>query len=163
LYEFFSQPSGLSDQAENRENLPAGYYPRLLAGKTEDWIRVYVHGEYGFLRDGKPIYPEYSDAVHCAREELQPVPGLPIRVGLDFGLTPAAAIGQRLANGRWIFFGELVTDDMGIERFAQRLAPLLAQWQKWEFIVHGDPAGEQRAQADERTRSGILRAHRIAA
>lgn len=62
LYEFFSQPSGRSPQAENVENLRPGYYILLMAGKTEDWIKVYVDGEYGFVADGKPVYPEIGRA-----------------------------------------------------------------------------------------------------
>lgn len=40
--ELFRQPSGLSPNAENVENLPPGYYERLCAGKDEEWIDVYV-------------------------------------------------------------------------------------------------------------------------
>jgi hypothetical protein len=43
-FAFFQQPGGLSPDAENRENLPPGYYDRLCAGKDQAWIDVYVKG-----------------------------------------------------------------------------------------------------------------------
>ena len=41
----FRQPGGRSETAENVENLPEGYYARLVAGKDSEWLRVYVDGE----------------------------------------------------------------------------------------------------------------------
>jgi hypothetical protein len=43
-YELYEQPDGLSEQAENIENLPDGYYQRLCIGKDSEWIDVYVRG-----------------------------------------------------------------------------------------------------------------------
>lgn len=43
----FQQPSGLSQEAENIDNLPPGYYQRLATSRSAAWVRVYVHGEYG--------------------------------------------------------------------------------------------------------------------
>lgn len=45
-FELFEQPDGLSPQAENIENLPAGYYERLCHGKDSEWIDCYVRGAY---------------------------------------------------------------------------------------------------------------------
>lgn len=68
----FKQPSGLSSKAENIPNLNNPNYYRLLAeGKKPEWIKVYVHGEYGFVVDGKPVYDEYSDQLH--RREVDPI------------------------------------------------------------------------------------------
>jgi hypothetical protein len=58
-------------------------------------------------------------------------PSIPLQVGLDFGLTPAATIGQRFTNGRWVILHEIVTFDMGLERFGQQLlAELNARYPK---------------------------------
>ncbi|HET8729232.1 MAG TPA: hypothetical protein VFO41_17155 [Alphaproteobacteria bacterium] len=127
-----------------------------MTGKDADWVRVYVDGEYGFVRDGKPVFPEYRDQVHC--RPVAAVPGLPIRVGLDFGLTPAAVFGQRAANGQWRLLAELVPADMGTLRFAERLgAELRGRFAGHGIEVAGDPAGDARAQTDERTPFDILR------
>lgn len=163
LYEFFAQPSGLAEDAENRENLQPGYYVRLQAGKKEDWIKVYVRGEYGFVMDGKPIYPEYSDSLHASQERIRPIPGR-ATIGLDFGLTPAATFNQRLMSGRIVTFHELVSERMGASNFADVLAVELAQYPEVaEWDVVGDPAGDQAAQTDEQTVFQILRAKGIKA
>ena len=49
-WRFFKQPGGLSEHAENREHLPDQYDERQVAGKDQDWVKVYVHGEYGYVR-----------------------------------------------------------------------------------------------------------------
>ena len=50
----FKQPSGRSDTAENLSNLPDGYYD--IQGRSEEYIRVYIDGEYGLSSAGQPIY-----------------------------------------------------------------------------------------------------------
>ena len=63
----FKQPGGLSDKAENLKNLPGGrkYYENMAIGKDPEWVKVYINGEYGFVIDGKAVFPEYHDPVHC--------------------------------------------------------------------------------------------------
>lgn len=155
-WEFFQQPSGLSPDAENLQNLPPKYYLRLKEGKDPDWIKVYVEGEYGFVTEGKPVYPMYRDSVHCA--EIEPVKGLPLLVAADFGLTPAAVIGQKLVDGRWFILDEIITDSCGVTRFAEVVKSYMAQhYGEWKISgAWGDPAGNQRAQTDERTALEIM-------
>jgi len=149
----FRQPSGRSPEAENLANLPANYYQNIPAGTSADWIKVYVDGQYGFVQDGKPVFPEYNDLMHCAEFELDP--RQPIYVGIDFGLTPAATIGQRDRVGRWRWRHELVTEHMGAMRFGNELKTFMGEHypdSKWEVAaITGDPAGNQESQADEST------------
>lgn len=162
---FFRQPGGVvrdsdvwvpNPDAENLANLPAGYYAKALAGKDDDWIRVYLAGEYGFVREGKPVFDTYRDSVHCGSVEA--VPKLPLLLGVDFGLTPAAVIAQRLPDGRWLVLDELVTEDCGVIRFAERLAAYLSQTYPGHHIEGwGDPAGMARSQTDERTALELMR------
>lgn len=160
---FFKQPGGRDPGAENVEHLPPKYYERQVAGKDEDWIKVYVDGQYGFVRDGKPVYPEYRDSLHCQAFDL--VHGWPIYVGIDFGLTPAAVFGQRSPMGQWRWHSELVTEDMGAKRFAELLRQAMHErYPGFHFAaITGDPAGEGRAQTDETTPFQILRAANIEA
>lgn len=157
-YELFRQPSGLSEEAENKENLPPGYYDRMCAGKTADFINVYVKGQYGFVKDGKPIYPEWNDPIHVD-PAVGPIQGAPILLGQDFGLTPAAVLAQRdPQDGQIQVFGELVSSDMGAVNFARELATKLKrEWPHRVVRGWGDPAGEQRAQTDEKTPYLIFR------
>jgi hypothetical protein len=156
LFEFFSQPSGMSREAENVPNLPPGYYQKCMAGKDEQWINVYVHGLYGFVMDGRPVYPEYRDDLHS--RDLSPLDHLPIYIGCDWGLTPAATCGQIMPNGQWRILSEVATEDMGIVRFAEELKRhinLLYSNLKIARIV-GDPSGGIRG-SDERTVFDIMK------
>lgn len=157
----FSQPGGRSPDAENIGNLVPGYYNRIMSGKKPTWIKVYIDGDYGFVADGKPVYPEFVDSVHVA--DVEPTPKRPIIIGLDFGLTPAAVFAQEDVMGRWIWFDELVTEDMGAKRFAGELKKAMSKYQGYEFEIWGDPAGDDRAQTDEQTPYKILEANGIPA
>lgn len=164
-FKVFHQPSGLSPEAENIPFLPQGYYQRLCIGKTDAWIRVFVKGEYGFVSDGKPVYPEFSDTVHVAAEPLIARPGL-IYVGLDFGLTPAAIFGQRDVRARWRWLHELVTEDTGIPRFAEMLKLEMGQmFPGHDFQIYGDPSGnaKQQGDAEESTVFEILHTYGVPA
>jgi hypothetical protein len=171
-WNFYRQPGGLiksgdtwvqNPEAENLENLPEGYYIRGMQGKKPDWIKVNLANEYGFVMDGKPIYPEFIDSVHVAREPLEAIPGRTIYVGIDFGLTPAAIFGQKDVLGRWRWIHELVTEDMGAKRFGKLLsAECKAKYPGFEFEFIGDPAGDDRAQGDDEiTAFKMLRANGI--
>lgn len=119
---FHRQPGGLDAEAENIENLPKGYYERLMIGKTDNWINRFVHNQFGAVRNGQPVYPEYNDDVFCAKARIEPVPGLPVCMGVDGGSTPAVVFGQRDEHGGLIVLDELVVfadrDDGVLEKFS---------------------------------------------
>jgi hypothetical protein len=175
---FFKQPGGLvregpdapwveNPAAENIKNLPPGYYVKGAQGKDEDWIKVNLANEYGFVRDGKPVYPDYRDSIHCKQEGFELVRDLGLYIGLDFGLTPAALIGQRTVSGQWRIRHELVTEDTGVIRFAAELKKFLSEhFPGWPIrAITGDPAGDQRQAGDneERTVFQLLAANDIEA
>lgn len=156
-YAIFHQPSGVGDKAENVPNLPDGYYIKMQAGKDQEWINVYVHGKYGFIADGKPVWPEYKDDIHHTSKELPKTGNGIIYVGIDFGLTPAAAIGQITASGQFQIIDELVAFDMGAMNFGKMLHEKLSrEYCGCTLEIYADPAGEQRAQTDEVTPFMIL-------
>jgi hypothetical protein len=162
--QLFKQPSGRSDEAENKIYLPANYYENLMSGADPMFIQVYVDGQYGYVRDGKPIYPEYNDAIHCA--EVEPVSGVAIRRGWDFGLTPACVFTQLHPDGRWLIFDELVAEDLGIDTFADTVNEYTAQkYSKFKIEDYGDPAGKQMSalsrDKDEKTCFDILHGKKI--
>ena len=163
-HELFSQPSGMGEKAENVKNLPKRYYENMQAGKDQEWINVYVHGRYGFVQDGKPVYPEYKDDVHATDDIILPPKGATIFIGIDFGLTPAAIFGYKTAAGRWILFDELVTEDMGAKNFGKLLNQKINhEYPEHNFEIYADPAGDQRAQTDEVTPFQILQAEGVTA
>ena len=156
---FYDQPPGViragtewrtNPDAENLENLEANFYAERCQGRTDDHIKVFYANEYGFAVDGRPIYPEYQDSIHC--QPCEPNRHKPIHIGLDFGLTPVAVFSQQLPGGRWIVFDELQSHDMGILRFCEWFGPMLrSKYGDFEKVITGDPAGSQRAQTDEHT------------
>ena len=151
----FKQPSGLSPEGENISNLPPNYYRNLALGKDQEFVTVYVHGRYGYIQDGKPVYPEYYDGVHCT--DVKPNIHLPIKRGWDFGLTPVCVFTQIDAKGRWNIFDELVSEGMGLERFADEVLLYCKEhYTGYSFEDYGDPAGAHRSETDERTCFQIL-------
>lgn len=156
-WKLWKQPSGMSPEAENIKNLPETYYEDMLEGNDQAWIDVYVHGKYGFVLEGKPVYPEYKDDVHAADKILEYDPTLTLHVGIDFGLTPAALLGQKTPTGQWRIIDELVTEDMDAKSFGKELHNLLQRdYRDARLEITGDPAGEQRAQTDKRTPFDML-------
>lgn len=156
----FKQPSGRSAYAENIENLPDGYYD--TQGRSEEYIRVYIDGEYGLSSAGMPVYKYFRPDYHMAKERLRCILNgvRPVVVGMDLGLTPAAVLGQQDPRGRALILGEAVSYDMGVQRFARTmLKPLLYErFPGAPVLVVTDPAGVQRAQTDERSAVDILKA-----
>ena len=153
-WKFYTQPSAMLEDkdeeglivkynpnpvAENKKHMMDSYYPNLIQGKTKSWIDVYVMNRLGHIQDGKPVYNMFRTDVHVANEEIPVADGMPLFIGLDFGLTPAAVFGQKV-RGRWLLLQEI----------AMRYA-------NCEVNIFGDPAGDFRAQTDESTPFQILR------
>lgn len=169
-YRFFRQPGALlyrdgkyviNPLAENIKNHTLGYdyYTRQVPGKDHEWIKVYLMGEYGAVMDGKPVYSEYSDMVHCPPVDVMPLDKTPITAAFDFGLCPACVIGQLSARGQLIVLDELVSENMGIRQFATDVVlPFLStKYSRFSISCVGDPAGIQRSQSNEATCMDELR------
>lgn len=177
-WEFFKQPGGLfremvenehghlewtgrwlpNETAENLENLPEGYYIIGQQGKSNDWIAVNLGNEYGSVIDGKAIYEEqWNDSFHVS-DSIQLIEEHPICVGLDFGLTPAAVIGQETPNGTIHILEEVIGEGMGIKQFITHgLRPALnARYKSCEWNFVGDPSGNRRAESNEETVFKVL-------
>lgn len=158
----YIQPSGLSTEADWIQYLKPDYYENLMKGKSQDWVDVYVHAKFGKSLSGRPVFPTFKTESHVAKEPITPIrmDSYPLLIGMDFGLTPAAALGQVDPWGRLLVVDELTSAGMGALRFSrEKLKPLLARkYAGFPVIVIGDPAGSQRAQTDERTVFEVLRA-----
>lgn len=163
-YEIFHQPSGLSPEAENLANLPEGYYQNMQAGKDQEWINVYVHGNYGFVQDGKPVFPEYKDDFHYTSQEIILPRSITCHIGMDFGLTPAGIFTFRSPSDQIVAFDELVAEDMDARTFGRLLRQkIITEYPNIDFRFCGDPAGDYRAQSDSSTPFMMLQAEGIPA
>ncbi|KPH59177.1 hypothetical protein [Novosphingobium sp. ST904] len=148
---FHRQPGGLDPDAENLMNLPEGYYERLMVGKTTNWIRRFVHNQFGAVRNGQPVYEEFNDEIHTAKEDLKALDGVSVGLAVDGGSTPAAMFGQKDDMGRIRWLAEVVVfapgsehslEQMDAESFGELCGEFwLENYGKHDFAgAWGDPA-----------------------
>jgi hypothetical protein len=111
---------------------------------------------------GMPVFPEFSK-IHIAEEKPEPMPGLPMLLGFDFGLTPAAVVGQ-LQDEILVIFKEFIEINMGADRFADKVMaelrlryPTFSDFKK-NWLTYIDPSGVFRKDTDETTCAQILNA-----
>jgi hypothetical protein len=169
IFDFVASPSPLIKQkdgtyipnprAENIAFLPGGYdyYLDMVAGNTEDHINVMVLGNYGNIKTGKPVYPEYNDLVHST--DIRPNPNLPLGFGWDFGLTPTLVIGQMTSLGQLRVLDELVGRDLSVRAFARDIVKphLSKHYAGFEIAFSlGDPSGNNRGEGEGKSAIGIL-------
>lgn len=158
-WDVFKQPSGRSPNAENIENLPEGYYDPQ--GRSDEYVRVFIDGEYGRTSAGTPVYKYFRTDYHMATQQLRPIMATnrPIVIGMDLGLTPAAVFGQQDPRGRALILAEAVRFDMGMKRFLSTvIRPMLFErFPGYPVVIVVDPAGVQRAQTDERSVVDIIK------
>lgn len=176
-WRFFVQPPALlrdstaergyiaNPKAENIENLPGGhqYYFNALGGKDNNWIKAYILGEFAAVRDGKPVFGDtFNERVHVSERKLWPVAGKPVIIGLDFGLTPAATIGQ-IVDGQLRILDELCATRMGLTDFINTLlTPLIAEkYSKNKRLYVGDPSGARAMDTDERSCFQVMHAMKM--
>lgn len=135
------------------------YWLDQVSGKSAEWIKVYLQGEYGHLVTGRPVYPEYNDLAHCAMVPLEPFRTIPLILGFDFGLTPSAIPMQLTPNGRVRVLHELTSENMGVKQFMnEALKPFIAEhYLGMEILVVGDPAGAHQSETDQKTCFEMLR------
>jgi hypothetical protein len=145
-------------KAENVRHQPLGYeyWMRLIPGKTTEWIKVYVLGQYGSSMDGRPCYPEYNDDIHCSSEPIAVYNGIPLLLGWDYGRTPAVVIGQLSPKGQLRVFDEVVVDatgnGMGIRTFTREVVkPHLAKNYPGFDVIYswGDPSGSSKGHDED--------------
>ena len=160
----YEQPSGFSPQADNLKNLKpykAGcndYYINKAKGKTLEWVKQFIEVQWGYSQKGKAVYKMFNRELHVAKQPLKYNPHLPLILGFDAGLTPAMVFMQQDSFGRVLILDELVSENMGAQRFCrEKVKPLInRKYQNASIVVAADPATKQRAQTDERTVASVL-------
>lgn len=178
-WQVFIQPGGMDDEAENLEwltqspetlKLPvtdevrreAGreYYKRFIRSNSADWCKRYVHAKYGDDPSGSAVFRESFKRNWHVVDELEPVSGWPLLVGLDFGRDPCAIICQPDHRGRLLVLEEVIAEDIGLELQLQRaIKPALMQSRYLGRAVYivGDPAGKQRSTLYEETSFDLIK------
>ena len=152
-YVIFKQPSGRSPEAENTRYLRGDYYKMMQIGKDPEYVKVYVDGQYGYTRDGKPVWANYFDSIHYSPDPLKPIPGMPLIIGFDFGMHTAAVIGQPTFRGGMNILREMYEPSMGLRRFVQNIVKpmLFRDFRGFKLVTTCDPSGIRRQDSDERS------------
>ena len=146
-------------EPENVQNLPPGYYESMAerwAGR-KDLLRRFVEGKFGFQSKGKAITPEWNDEIHLARG-LQPVKGLPLKMGWDGGHNPTCIISQVTPLGDWLILDSFVGEGFGMYELIEDIVKArVIERYPWvvnkpaRFIRHtGDPNLETSGEASTR-------------
>lgn len=152
-YVFYKQPAGLlgkqgdyrpNPQAENINNLPENYYLDLAKGATEEFIKVYIMGQYGSVFIGKSVYPEYNDDLH-SMDDVEVIEKEELIIGLDFGLYTPAVLIMQSNHGQIRCLKEFVTNDLGVrEMFERFVIPYLRKnFMGYKYKLVRDPAGRR--------------------
>ena len=186
-YEFFRQPPAIIEdpsgsiisaegnayrinpEAENIQWVAGGgglekgarYYTNFLNGKGDDFIKVFGKGEYGYVKEGRPVYTSYNDNVHYD-ERIIAYPGLPLTLCFDFGQHTACVFLQMTPAGQIRVIDEVYAPDKSLVEFIpELLQPHLAQFYPGYKIGvgWGDPAGNQPTGLTSRTCFQELKSH----
>ncbi len=154
--EYVSNP-----EADNYDHLSKTYYANNIPGKSADFIDVFLRCRYGRALNGTPVYdgtfiPEFHITDHLTPIKAE---NYPITIGLDFGRTPAAIFGQLDHRGRIMVFDELISENMGLEKFiTTKLKPLIYEkYAGYPIIIAPDPAGWAKTQVTETSPVDVLK------
>jgi hypothetical protein len=178
-WEVFIQPGGLEEFAENLEwltqtadtlKLPVDhprrlaqgrlYYERAARNNNQDWVKRYVHAQFGNDPSGTAVFRDSFKSSFHVRENLEPNRFYPLLIGQDFGRDPCSAIFQMDARGRLICLEEVIAEDIGLEGHLEKnLRPVLlqARYIGLPMIVLGDPAGSAKSTIYEETTFDVLK------
>ena len=159
----FRQPSGLAPDAENLDwltqtpdtlKLAEGdpirisqgrtYYERLAANPNKDWVRRYVHAEYGEDPTGTAVFRESFRRTFHVTRNFDVIHGMPLLIGQDFGRNPCSLICQPDHRGRLLVHEEILAEDIGLEtHILKNLKPRLFQERYMGRLMAGvgDPSG----------------------
>lgn len=111
--------------------------------------------------DGKRVYEDFVKGVHSTPLAVRAISGLPLILGVDFGLTPAIVICQ--LDGPQFRVLEEHCALGSIDKLAKSVwSHLSLNYRNWTLqddmiLTCIDPAGNQRAQTDEKTCAEMLR------
>ena len=178
-WDIFVQPGGLEEYAENLAwltqtadtmkldiddpvRLAQGrlYYERLSRNNNPDYVRRYVHAQFGNDPSGTAVFREsFRSAFHVA-DGLLVNRFAPLIIGQDFGRDPCSAITQMDARGRLLVLEEVIATDIGLQgHLEQNLRPVLMkpEYMGLPVLIVGDPSGVHKSTLYEESEFDLLR------
>jgi len=110
---------------------------------------------------GMPVYPDFQRKFHGSTTSIDPVIGLPILRGWDFGLTPACVVAQYV-DGQLRVIREFTAVNKGADQFSSEVLAQCRisypQWSSnskdWRDVI--DPSGFGRKDTDMTTCAQVL-------
>jgi hypothetical protein len=126
---------------------------------VRDWNQEYEINWDTF--EGLPVYADWNKRLHAVQHELSPKVGLPLLIGYDFGLTPAAIIAQKQGD-QLVVLKEFIGFNIDAEQFSERVIGecrvLFREWAdlRKDWICFIDPSGTFRKDTDSGTCAQIL-------
>jgi hypothetical protein len=178
-WECFVQPGGLQENAENLQHLTQTpetkklpendprrlaqgrlYYERLARNNNVDWVKRYVHAQFGNDPSGTAVFRDSFKSDFHVRSGLEPNRYFPLLIGQDFGRDPCSAIMQMDPRGRLVCLEEVIAEDIGLEGHLEKaLRPVLLQsrYIGIPIVVIGDPSGTSKSSIYEETTFDVLK------
>lgn len=150
---------------DNIDNLPQGYIEQVTVGMTPDEIDRYIHGKWGTVVKGEPVYAKILNASIHIRKATQ-YPGQLLLRGWDFGFNHPA-VSFRLVdekgrmNIRHALLGEKVDLGEFIPQVIARTASVFGN--DIRILDFGDPRGHDKSPAGKETCFQVLESFGISA
>ncbi|HQF30632.1 MAG TPA: hypothetical protein PLJ34_04215, partial [Hyphomicrobiales bacterium] len=162
-FRLYRQPGAFEVGAENLDNISLDYYRDIVAknAKNQNYVRRMVHNIPGVNTGDDIVYPEYDDVRHFSKETLPVEKMIPVTIGADGGLTPAAVFQQEMPDGQVRWLAEVQTERAGESAFAAAVSAVMSlpRFRGCEFNFVPDPAtfaGEDTVEGSWASRVGKL-------
>lgn len=150
---------------DNIENLPPGYIEQVTVGMSPDEIDRYIHGKWGTVVKGEPVYAKIlNSALHLRRIALYP--GQLVLRGWDFGFNhPAVSFRAVDEMGRMNIRHAMMGTKIDLDDFIPNVNAESARvfGHDKRFLDFGDPRGHDKSPNGKETCFQILSAHGIQA
>jgi hypothetical protein len=115
---------------------------KMTYGKSENFIKVYLMGEYGTLTDEKLIYYNYNDNIHSV-DKIDIDAREPLILAADLGTVAPTMLLSQIVGGQVRVLKEFCGQFMTIRELCQNsVLPYFKQWcagMKLAAVIH-DPA-----------------------
>lgn len=129
---------------ENATHLPEDYYSKAASGMPEDLRQRFIHGEWGQVFEGAPVYREFGN-IHIS-DDLKYNKHWPVLRFRDFGYRRPCVIWAQLDEdtGGVNCLRELLGENEEVTAFEPRVQMFSERWfPRASFIDFGDPAVDQ--------------------
>jgi PBSX family phage terminase large subunit len=143
---------------DNLDHLPPGYIEQVTVGMTPDEIDRYIHGKWGTITRGEPVYAKIlNSAIHIRR--IEAYPGQLLLRGWDFGFNHPA-VSFRLVDemGRMNIRLAILGEKIDLGEFIPGVVAKTAKefGHNIRILDFGDPRGHDKSANGKETCFQVL-------